>query len=259
MDRDIEVYECLSGEDRERFWLKLREYFRRDIFPGEESCYHCSDEYKNNIENLRRRRFDPARYLFFRRGGEEIGLALTVVYASEDGKQFILEFCVYPEQRARGEPLMLLPPQEDAPMTVGLANGIEEFWALELSFFAAVGETPPDSMGRSRMIGAMSAGRVAFITVKRLNRPIGLCSVSRCFSSFTCWDMGVLDDFYIEPAFRGKGAARLLVEKAAEYCRKQGMQSLAVTCSDVDLELYRALGFTTRLGTNLTMPLPYES
>ena len=160
---------------------------------------------------------------------------------------------------ARGEPLMLLPPQEDAPMTVGLANGIEEFWALELSFFAAVGETPPDSMGRSRMIGAMSAGRVAFITVKRLNRPIGLCSVSRCFSSFTCWDMGVLDDFYIEPAFRGKGAARLLVEKAAEYCRKQGMQSLAVTCSDVDLELYRALGFTTRLGTNLTMPLPYES
>lgn len=307
MDRDIEVYECLSGEDRERFWLKLREYFRRDIFPGEESCYHCSDEYKNNIENLRRRRFDPARYLFFRRGGEEIGLALTVVYASEDGKQFILEFCVYPEQRgggtgtdcagalldwgrengakfaelncgderrerfwsrlgfvrngidARGEPLMLLPPQEDAPMTVGLANGIEEFWALELSFFAAVGETPQDSMGRSRMIGAMSAGRVAFITVKRLNRPIGLCSVSRCFSSFTCWDMGVLDDFYIEPAFRGKGAARLLVEKAAEYCRKQGMQSLAVTCSDVDLELYRVLGFTTRLGTNLTMPLPYES
>lgn len=49
------------------------------------------------------------------------------------------------------------------------------------------------------------------------------------------------------------------MEKAAEYCRKQGMQSLAVTCSDVDLELYRALGFTTRLGTNLTMPLPYES
>ena len=36
---------------------------------------------------------------------------------------------------AQGEPLMLLPPEEDAPVTVGLANGIEEFWALELSFF----------------------------------------------------------------------------------------------------------------------------
>ncbi|MFR5783298.1 MAG: N-acetyltransferase family protein [Oscillospiraceae bacterium] len=109
------------------------------------------------------------------------------------------------------------------------------------------------------MIGAMSAGRVAFITAKRLGRPVGLCSVSRCFSSLTCWDKGVLDDFYIEPAFRGRGVARLLVEKAAEYCRKQGIQSLAVTGSDADIELYRALGFKTRLGTDLAMLLPYES
>lgn len=308
MCSDIEVYECLSDEDRERFWLKLREYFLRDVFPGDESCFHCSDEYKNRIENLRKRRFDPARYLFFKRGGEEIGLALTVVYASEDGKQFVLEFCVYPEQRgnvtgtdcakalldwgqengakfaelncggderrerfwsrlgfvrngidAHGEPLMLLPPEENVPMTVGLANGIEEFWALELSFFDELGRTPPDSMGRSRMIGAMSAGRVAFITVKRLNRPVGLCSVSRCFSSDTCWDVGVMDDFYIEPAFRGSGAARMLVEKAAEYCRKQGMQSLRVTSPDADLDMYRALGFTAGLGTQLAMLLPYES
>lgn len=154
---------------------------------------------------------------------------------------------------------MLLPPEEDAPVTVGLANGIEEFWALELSFFDEMGRKAPDSMGRSRMIGAMSAGRVAFITAKRLGRPVGLCSVSRCFSSLTCWDKGVLDDFYIEPAFRGRGVARLLVEKAAEYCRKQGIQSLAVTGSDADIELYRALGFKTRLGTDLAMLLPYES
>lgn len=307
MYENIEVCECLCSEDRERFWLKLREYFLRDIFPGDEGCFHCSDEYKNRIEKLHERRFDPVRYVFFRRGGEEIGLALTVVYASEDGKQFILEFCVYPEFRGRGtgadcakallawgrengakfaelncgdarrerfwsrlgfvrngidaqgEPLMLLPPAEDAPMTVGLANGIEEFWALELSLFAEAGKTPPDDMGRSRMIGAMSAGRVAFITVKRLNRPVGLCSVSRCFSSDTCWDTGVLSDFYIEPAFRGRGVERMLVGKAAEYCRKQGMQSLSVTCPDAGAERYRALGFTAELGTSLAMPLPYES
>ncbi len=307
MHGEIEVYECLGDAERERYWQRLREYFLRDIFPGDEGCFHCSDEYKNRIEKLHERRFDPARYLFFRRGGEEIGLALTVVYASEDGKQFILEFCVYPECRgsgtgaacakalldwgcengakfaelncgderrerfwsrlgfvrngidAQGEPLMLQPPSEEAPMTVGLANGIEEFWALELSLFAETGRTPPDEMGRSRMIGAMSAGRVAFITVKRLNRPVGLCSVSRCFSSDTCWDAGVLSDFYIEPAFRGRGAARMLVGKAAEYCRKQGMQSLSVTCRDADIELYRTLGFDTTQGTSLAMLLPYES
>lgn len=307
MQGDIEVRECLEADERELFWQRLREYFRRDIFPGEEDCYHCSEKYKENIETLHERRFDPVRYLFFRRDGQDIGLALSVVYASEDGKQFILEFCVFPEFRgngtgaacagallawgrengakyaelncsddrrerfcsrfgfarngidAQGEPLMLLPPEEDAPVTVGLANGIEEFWALELSFFDEMGRKAPDSMGRSRMIGAMSAGRVAFITAKRLGRPVGLCSVSRCFSSLTCWDKGVLDDFYIEPAFRGRGVARLLVEKAAEYCRKQGIQSLAVTGSDADIELYRALGFKTRLGTDLAMLLPYES
>ena len=228
MTEGIEVFDCLEAEDTERFWQRLGEYFRRDIFPGEEDCYHCSEEYRRNIEALHERRFNPVRYLFFRRGGQEIGLALSVVYASEDGKQFILEFCVYPEFRgngtgsacagalldwgrengakfaelncsdarrerfwsrlgfmrngvdAQGEPLMLLPPEEDAPMTAGLANGIEEFWALELSFFAEIGETPPDSMGRSRMIGAMSAGRVAFITVKRLNRSGGRAGPWAC-------------------------------------------------------------------------------
>ena len=35
---------------------------------------------------------------------------------------------------------------EDAPVTVGLANGIEEFWALELSFFDEMGRKAPDSM-----------------------------------------------------------------------------------------------------------------
>ena len=311
MKNQITIREAVTENDAAAFWEQLHAYHKRDIFTDsdkEELEYFLGQAYRDHMMKINGRPQDRCFFLFFHRGGQDIGFAMPVIFTTEDGKCFIMEFCVYPEFRGSGtgkacaaalldwakkhgaryaelnyggnerrrrfwesvgfiengadqwgEPLMLLPPQEDAPMTVGLANGIEEFWALELSFFAAVGETPPDSMGRSRMIGAMSAGRVAFITVKRLNRPIGLCSVSRCFSSFTCWDMGVLDDFYIEPAFRGKGAARMLVEKAAEYCRKQGMQSLAVTCSDVDLELYRALGFTTRLGTNLTMPLPYES
>ena len=106
MQGDIEVRECLEADERELFWQRLREYFRRDIFPGEEDCYHCSEKYKENIETLHERRFDPVRYLFFRRDGQDIGLALSVVYASEDGKQFILEFCVFPEFRetARARP-----------------------------------------------------------------------------------------------------------------------------------------------------------
>ena len=52
MQGDIEVRECLEADERELFWQRLREYFRRDIFPGEEDCYHCSEKYKENIETL---------------------------------------------------------------------------------------------------------------------------------------------------------------------------------------------------------------
>ena len=38
MQGDIEVRECLEADERELFWQRLREYFRRDIFPGEEDC-----------------------------------------------------------------------------------------------------------------------------------------------------------------------------------------------------------------------------
>ena len=73
MPEGIEVLECSAQEECERFW-----------------------------RGLHARRFNPAKYLFFRRGGQEIGLALTVIYDTEDGKQFILEFCVYPEFRGNG-------------------------------------------------------------------------------------------------------------------------------------------------------------
>ena len=78
MPEGIEVLECSAQEECERFWRGLREYFERDIFPGEENCYHCSEEYKKNIETLHARRFNPAKYLFFRRGGQEIGRSYLV-------------------------------------------------------------------------------------------------------------------------------------------------------------------------------------
>ncbi len=39
-------------------------------------------------------------FLFFHRGGQDIGFAMPVIFTTEDGKCFIMEFCVYPEFRA---------------------------------------------------------------------------------------------------------------------------------------------------------------
>ena len=90
--------------------------------------------------------------------------------------------------------------------------------------------------------------RIAFFTVKRRTRCVGLCSVSACFSPFACGQAGSFEDFYIEPCFRGKGGARLLVAAANAWCRETGIASLTVTCAPCDEGLYQALGFGTPLG-----------
>ena len=45
---------------------------------------------------------DRCYYLLFRREGRDIGFALTALYPSEDGKCFVMEFCVLPEFRGGG-------------------------------------------------------------------------------------------------------------------------------------------------------------
>lgn len=41
-------------------------------------------------------------YLFLRRGETNVGFAMPVIYDGEDGKCFIMEFCVFPEFRGGG-------------------------------------------------------------------------------------------------------------------------------------------------------------
>ena len=92
-------------------------------------------------------------------------------------------------------------------------------------------------------------GKIVFLVARRKGRAVGMCSVASCFSTFACTDVGAFDDFYIEPAFRKKGIARLLASAAQTQCKEQGLASLTVTCAPCDEELYRALGFDVRLGS----------
>ena len=78
-----------------------------------------------------------------------------------------------------------------------------------------------------------------------------MCSVAKRFSTFACTDTGVFDDFYIEPAFRRKGIARMLAQAAQTRSRKNALASLTVTCAPCDKGMYRALGFDSTLGKAL--------
>jgi len=149
-------------------------------------------------------------------------------------------------------------PRENAPkgtFTVEVLKRPEELWALENRFLAEIGEEPLDQEKRARLAGAMEEGQVVFFLARERGRPAGICSVSPCFSTFACRRCGVFDDFYVEPAFRGRGAARLLAEAARSWCQEQGCSGMTVGCSPGDEAMYRALGFTVRLGVMLALDL----
>lgn len=88
-----------------RFWQQLYAYFQRDLFPDpadETLPYFLGEEYKVAMRQLHDRKENPVQYLFFHRENQEIGFAMPVIYTAEDGKCFVLEFCIYPEYRGNG-------------------------------------------------------------------------------------------------------------------------------------------------------------
>lgn len=126
---------------------------------------------------------------------------------------------------------------------------LDQLAVLENSYLAEIGEQPLTDDKWERLQWAISEERITFFVAKNEQHIVGMCSVSRCFSTFACADIGVFEDFYIEPDFRRKGVARRLAMAAQQWCRAQGIASLAVTCAPCDEALYRALGFDVRLGT----------
>lgn len=308
MDNNITIRELTAPSDISLFWEELYAYYRRDVMPDpadEDRPYFLGPKYRAFIDGLHAREVNPLRYLSFERDGLQIGFTDAVVYHSEDGKCFVLDFWVLPEFRGNGTgrscaaalldwgrghgaayfelnadtdrrqrfwqsmgfrlngtdeggmPLLLLPPEEKLPFTVVRLSDTEDehvTWQLhklESGFLSEIGEGHLTGGNRDRLFAAIREGRITFFLARRGYRVVGMCSVAPCFSTFACAAAGVFDDFFIEPAFRRQGIARLLTDAALTWCREQGYASVTVGCSAGDEDMYRALGFKTRLGTLL--------
>ncbi len=303
MENQITIREAVRSTDVAVFWEQLHIYHKRDIFPSpntEDLEYFLGSEYYDHMMKIHSRPQDRCCFLFFHRDGQDIGFSMPVIFTSEDGKCFIMEYCVYPEfrgngtgkecarvllgwakengalyaelnhgsnQRRRhfwetvgfvengadewGEPLMILPPAEDIPITVEVLADSEDWQLkkLENGFLKEIGESPTTEEKQEQLAQAIRDGKITFFVAKRGYRAVGMCSVAKCFSTFTCTDTGVFDDFYIEPVFRKKGVARKLAQAAQDWCKENGLASLTVTCAPCDEEMYRSLGFGTRLGS----------
>lgn len=264
MNNQITIREAVTENDVAAFWEQLHAYYKRDMFPvsdQEELEYFLSSEYCEQMLKINSRPQDRCFFLFFQRDGQDIGFAMPIIFTTEDGKCFIMEFCVYPAFRGNGtgkacarallewarergahyaelnyggnqrrrhfwksigfaengvdewdEPLMLLPPEKALPITVELLSDPEDWQLkkLENGFLKEIEETPAMEERQTQLAQAIRDGKITFFVAKRGYRAVGMCSVSRCFSTFACTDVGIFDDFYIEPVFRKKGIARML-------------------------------------------------
>ena len=303
MENQITIREAIMEADVVAFWNQLYDYYKRDIMADRSISSReefLASGYRTHMQELHDRSQDCCYYLFFHRDGQDIGFAMPVIYTTEDGKCFIMEFCVYPEFRGNGtgkecakalldwarengalyaelnyggdkrrehfwqsvgfikngadewgEPLMILPPAEDIPITVEILADPEDWQLkkLENGFLKEIGEQALTEEQQEQLQQAIRDGKITFFMAKRGYRAVGMCSVAKCFSTFSCADTGVFDDFYIEPVFRKKGIARMLTQAAQKWSKENGLASLTVTCAPCDERMYQSIGFDMQLGT----------
>ena len=295
MKNQITIREAVTENDVAAFWERLHAYHKRDIFPDsdkEELEYFLGLEYHEHMMKIYSRPQDRCFFLFFQRDGQDIGFAMPVIFNTEDGKCFIMEFCVYPEFRGSGtgracagtlldwaeehgarytelnyggnerrrhfwetvgfiengadewgEPLMILPPAEDVPITAEKLSDPENWQLKKLKngFLKEIGEHPATEEKQEQLTQAIRDEKITFFVAKRGYRAVGMCSIAKCFSTFACANIGVFGDLYIEPVFRRKGIARMLVQAAQKWSKENSLASLTVTCAPCDEKMYHAL------------------
>ncbi len=115
----------------------------------------------------------------------------------------------------------------------------------------SIGETPLDDNQYEAIYKAICDKSIYFFVAKDNEEIVGMCSVSKTFSTFTCNYSGVFEDFYVVPKYRKKGIARELTKYVFEWCKENEVLSLWVGCADCDIEMYKSLGFEIPLGNLL--------
>lgn len=150
-----------------------------------------------------------------------------------------------------GNPLMIIPPLGEVPFSVEILDNPADWQLLKLEngYKKEIGEELLTEEKQQELQKAIKDGKITFFIAKRNSRAIGMCSITRYYSTFSCSDIGIFGDFYIEPVFRGKGIARKLVQTAQAWCKNNLLSSLTVCCAPCDEKMYQELGFKLRIGT----------
>lgn len=90
------------------------------------------------------------------------------------------------------------------------------------------------------------------------SRDVGYVVVTLCHSMTFGGLTAVIDDFYVEPAFRGKGLGKAAIQVVRTYCAGHGIRAIQVETgrdNATALAVYRGNGFVDADHVHLTLPL----
>lgn len=103
MKETLSIRHLTTDYSIKQFWRRKRQYEKEDIFPGntreeiEDRAYFLSDDYYDQIMNLYRipqGGGSGLKFVFFYLNDDYIGFSMYKIYTEEDGKAFILDYCI---------------------------------------------------------------------------------------------------------------------------------------------------------------------
>ncbi len=111
MDNQIKIHEIITKKELAIYWEKRNAYMREDIIPNctlgepiskEDEEWFFSKEYYDHIMGVYSRDVDKLYIVYFELRKKNIGFCVYVTFHSEDGKCFIVDFCIFKEYRNQG-------------------------------------------------------------------------------------------------------------------------------------------------------------
>lgn len=123
---------------------------------------------------------------------------------------------------------------------------------LEERYKASVGEDALGDRQAADLLDAIQTGKIEFFVAKEQEKVVAMCSVATVFSTFACKTIGIFEDFFVDEEYRHKGIDRGLTRYVFEVLKERDISALWVGSADVDVEMYKSIGFTMPLGNLLT-------
>jgi GNAT superfamily N-acetyltransferase len=135
---------------------------------------------------------------------------------------------------------------------VAPARGAELAEPLRLlEEFLRDGEPVPESFPR-RLREAVEAGDLEVLAARAEGRVVGVAVVAYRLSISAAGPFASIEDLYVEPAARRRGAGRALVEAVGERCAARGVSYVEAQVEDEEAAaFYGALGYEDEPGVRV--------